>query len=502
MIAVEKYIHYYDAHQNILKDKLKKDMTKEWYSSQHKKNQRVLNQRERELNQDIFLNFDEIQNDLSNIFNNSNLQSTEVDLHGNIILGPKGGEYDASSAAKDLAKVLSNSDKELGIYLVYLDKVLSTIDSIHEKLEMPAISDLILGNSQNPNPKISGFLQANNNKEIFLLQSEESLATLETAYTTLQTAINGLSGFNTEMVSTAAKTEVMQELLSVIKGSLSSIKGILMEGELFAGLCNAAFTGLELIDKEMTGLSSIGKEEKDPKILSDKEILQNALNAISQNKIRKNNPNSDLTLTLGTEGGTAYLGISVKNHHTNFGKIKSENKYDFAQTLSLGSKANLYQQITNVSNQLQKLTGVDPIFYGQQAFGIHTWGRKSVKNAGTASYWEDYLDAVAVLNVLDRLAGEGGYGNFSRFLVVNGIVYSIDDILLSISKNPTQVYGFSVIQYVGRGINKWRDPEEGESDIDAALRRSEEVKSEMIERWQQSTLSTKINLAILNLIHF
>jgi len=491
MIAATNYIHYYENHQNILKN-IKQNMNVDWYSNQHRKNRRLLNQRERDLNKDLSLNFNQIQNDLSNIFNNQNLQAVDVDMHGLEIKGPRGGTYDASSAAKDLAKVLSNSRQELNIYLNYLERVLGTIDMIHDKLGLNQISALVLDHSNNPDAEIAGYLANKNGEEILI--NQESIAVLESSYESLREGINGLKSFNVEEVSSSAKTLEMQNFLKSIRGGINGIKGILLEGELFAGLCNGLFTGLDLIDVQMTGL---GKEKKDPRMKSDKQILQEAFNSLPSASVAKNNPNSDLTLTFNKDGGEAHVGISVKNHHTDFNSLPSvKNKYDFAQTLGLGSKANLYEEILKASHQLSKLTGVDPIFYGQQAFGVHKYGSAG-SQAGTASYWEDYLDAVAALNVLDRLAGEGGFGNFSRFLVVNGYVFSMDDILLSIAKHPDQVYGFSLLQYTGRGINSWRNKKSKETDMDAAIRRSEEAKAEMIDRWKGATLSTKINLAIL-----
>ena len=490
MIAVEGYIHYYEDSEGVVLKDIKQSMNIDWYAGQHRKNRKLLNQRENDLNKDLSLNFQEIQNDLSNIFSNQNLDSVDVGLYGETITGPKGGEYSATSVAKDLSRLLSNNTEQLNTYLDLLSNVLEKIDFIHEKLGLAQVSSLILNHAQNPDVEVAKYLMSKEGQELHI--SEENVNILAGHYESLQTAIYGLKNFNTGMVSSKAKTEAMQDLLKSIRGALNGTKGILLESELYAGLCQASFQGLDMIDIEMTG--AMGRQKKDPKMEADKQIFKEG--AENHSKTKKN-PNSDLTLTVGGNGGTATIGISVKNHHTDFNSLPSEkNKYDFAQTLGLGSKANLYEQIQKASYKLAALTGVDPIFYGQQAFGIHKRGSAGAQ-AGTASYWEDYLDAVAVLNVLDRLAGEGGYGNFSRFLVLNGYVFSMDDILLSISKNPDQVYGFSLLQYTGRGINSWRKKEKGERDRDAALRRSNEVKGEMIERWKSATLSTKINLAIL-----
>jgi len=493
MIAIEGYLHYYEDHQDILKD-LKKEQTASWYANQHKKNRRILNQREKDLNKDLSLNFSDLQQDLSNVFNIDSLQASEVDLHGKPIRRVRSqNDFDASSASYELANRLANSNEQLTQYIKYLSEVFEIIDQIHDKLGLNQVSALLLGHKNNPDAEIANYLIPHNGKTVMI--DDNSIQTLQSSYESLRIAVQGLLNFNTEMVRSKAKSETMQDLLKAVRGGLNGVKGILLEAELYEGLCKAHLDTLHILDVQMTGLKN-ATEKQDPNIRRDKKILEDT---IKEQTIQKNNPNSDITLKVSGHGGTGYIGISVKNHHTKLENLPSEvNKYDFAQTLSLGSKSNLYEQILNAQYYLSKLTIVDPIFYGQQAFGIHRYGLKNMgARSGNAFYWESYLDAVAVLNVLDRLAGEGGYANFSRFLVMNGLLFSVDDILLQISKNPDLVYGFSIEQYIGRGINSWRDPEEKETNTDAAERRSDEVKIEMIDRWKSATLSTKINLALL-----
>ena len=494
MITIEGYLHYYEDDQTILRD-IKQNMTKQWYATQHKKNRRLLNEREKELNKELTLNFKDVEAGLNQVFS-GDFESSDVTLKGESITGPRGGNYDASSVSQDIVKMLSKNSSALTEYVIALGKVLNTIDDIHEKFHIPSITALLAAHAENPDAEISQLLNELNNQGISLNQGQIEI--LLSSYKTLYNNLIQLENFHMSNAGQPAKTKEMQILLQSIKGSLNGIKGILAEGEAFAGLADATIKGHNEVLLWNTGnIKGIANIKNDPRIKADKSQFQNILKQLESIQLKGKDPHSDLMVRLGGEKGYGYVGISVKSAPKNFNLNAVLNKHNFSQTLGLGSKTNLYNQIINVKGKLQQLTDVDPILYGQQAFGVHRFG-KSGKQSGTASWWEDYLDAVAVLNVVDRLAGEGGFANFSRFLVVNGLLYSVDDILLEISKNPDQVYGFSIIQYIGRGINKWRKPEKEETNQDAAIRRSDEAKNEMIEVWKAASLQTKIYLGILN----
>lgn len=494
MIAAEGYLHYYEDDQKILKD-IKINMTKDWYASQHKKNRRILNQREKELNKELTLNFKDVENGLSQVFSKDNFQSSDVDLKGNEITGPKGGNYDASSVSQAVANIISKHSSALMQYSNALGKVLKTIDEIHSKLHLPSVMALLSAQAENPDAEISELLSNLNGQGIII--DEGQIGILLSTYNTLWDSIFQLEEFYNIGDGKPAKTAEMQTILKSIKGALNGAKGILAEGESYAGLAQATVKGhSEVLSWNTGNIKSIGRMINDPRLAEDKAQFENILKQLESIQLEGKDPHSDLMIRFGSDKGYGYVGVSVKSAPI-FNPNKDINKYDFSQTLGLGSKANLYSQILKVKGKLQQLTGVDPIFYGQQAFGVHKFGNDS-RQSGTAKWWSDYIDAVAVLNVLDRLAGEGGFANFSRFLVVNGILYSVDDILLEISKHPDQVYGFSVEQYVGREINKWEPRQAQGSTWGAAALRSDTVKPRMIAEWTAASLQTKIYLGILN----
>ena len=414
---------------------------------------------------------------------------------------PNGGkEYDASSLSKQFATRLKNNKELIRQYLEAVGQVCEKIDQAHENLGLASVKSLIMDQTVYQDGDIAAHLQASNNKIIKLNPGD--ITTLSSSYATMRENINNLRQYmHGENVGKTNVLEI-QDWLKAIGGSIKGIKGILLEAELFIGLINADIQGLELFDTLHTGHvnSDIIKAWRDdPKIKQmikqDQTVLSQLENLIN---VQGGNPHADITLSVkGQSGAIGYVGVSIKNTSNPFQQdLNKLNKYDFNQTLGLGSKVNLLNQIMTASSYLQILTVADPIFYGQQAFGIHSRTNAS-KNAGTASYWEDYLDAVALLNVLDRLSGEGGLGNFSSVLIVNGKVFLMSDVLSSIAQHPEMVYGFGPSQWTGRGINSWRSIQEGETMEEAAIRRSDEVKEEMLSVWQSSTLSTKINMAIL-----
>lgn len=140
-----------------------------------------------------------------------------------------------------MAKMLSKNSSALTEYVIALGKVLNTIDDIHEKFHIPSIIALLTAHAENPDAEISQLLSGLNNQGISL--NEGQIEILLSAYKTLYNNLVQLENFHMSNAGQPAKTKEMQILLQSIKGSLNGIKGILAEGETFAGLANATIKG-------------------------------------------------------------------------------------------------------------------------------------------------------------------------------------------------------------------------------------------------------------------
>lgn len=199
---------------------------------------------------------------------------------------------------------------------------------------------------------------------------------------------------------------------------------------------------------------------------------------------------NDVTVVYSSRGVITTFGISAK-----ISNASSRTK--------TGNKPPIKIHETSLATVLNLAKGKDgSVFTDFMTYNLAASNAKSdipaLNYSGVYTMWKDYVDYAIALNVLDYLAGDGSLYSNNILLIANGRVYSIEQVLQEIAKNP------SAISRAGKGAfaakrfteyNKWEGTVIGAHRNDQqAKQRSDQAISSLESVFQSIKIQIKLDL--------
>lgn len=228
-----------------------------------------------------------------------------------------------------------------------------------------------------------------------------------------------------------------------ISGSGSATLGIIA-GKLQGLWSNVVGAGAEIAwqKAEETGLKKFDKKlEKIFSKISGQNYSGKNLNisvevtgdkTTEKTKEIKSAAKSDVTITVSDNNVTVSYGVSVKQY-----KYNPKAGVSYIKLVSGTSFLKAAEKYTNAGKDrgyLLNLAGGHP----NDIKGLY--GGNAFSTANLNSLWDELVQSVVIMNFLDVIAGLGTTAMDNvLYLVSNGNVYAIDDILINLINNPDSI---------------------------------------------------------------
>ena len=293
--------------------------------------------------------------------------------------------------------------------------------------------------------------------------------------------------------------ELVAKIIGKFGGTMSHINGSLYE----LAICEMFYdTKLEISDKVYNITSDwIGSDYVD--IDLDNRLVKDAVNNKQIPAKRKNK--TDVMLTISKDGvsmdTSTDLGISAKKSNSTK-KVKGKNgKERFGGEIKLEDSKNLFTLLklaTIYKSETYNMSNIYHIAAVQQE--ITEGDEKKVYSHGSLlNAWRSLVKSVVSLNFLDALSGVSSSGNMAAFLVINDEFYGIGSILDAILNNPRAVtIEGGQKRDVFYKLNTWEDDKTVDNTINKE-KRSERVKEALTQKMNETLVTTKLNMGLLNL---
>lgn len=214
--------------------------------------------------------------------------------------------------------------------------------------------------------------------------------------------LNNVSGRTEEIALCAAAGALLET-----EGQLAKM---LPKGEAFAGVTGGG------------GFLSVQTTEKQSAEFKD---LLNSVEKGNQATFNKN----DVSIVYSSGGVITAFGISAKVSNAS-SKTKSGKAPIKIHDTSLAS-------ILNLAKTKDGSTFTDFMTYNLAAGNTNSDVSELKAPSGVYAMWKSYVDYAIALNTLDYLAGDASLYSNNVLLIANGNVYSIDQVLQQIGKNPS-----------------------------------------------------------------
>lgn len=494
MIGVGYYLYAFpnDALEQI------KSKKEEIYDARNKVKEYDLNrfdEKNESLNEGLIVDFEKIEQSLEKIFNKKNDESLFLNkVYEGQITGPRGGTLDYTmSNASNVSKMIYQDVGNLDKYMNTLKKVINEIDSIHTTLKLPAMEKYLWSSAKGRRKTALGTKKTG----VISIPSGQR-STLNSTYDKLRENIQILKSLQkNKNIKNDIKQEDLSELLKSINSCIYGVRGILYEATSAKSLLESDNVFLQDFNDKLS-VYMTGSKDKN----IDKQITKNKENIKEINSIKTINNNPKVDILLQFEKNKASIGLSMKKSQ-NFNS--SLNRY--YDKVGLGTAANLLTLIFKNFHGFGAKNSHDLYYWGALSYSAFGKENKNAQNKGAElkQYWKEFLNQVALLNVLDFLSGSGEDSkDFAQFLIVNDRVYFVKDIINKLyeDENMKHLYGYinkKDARARGTSLNRmlWKNTGNIESDKQM---RSEELYQYINSDFKAITLSVKIDIAFLKYI--
>lgn len=276
--------------------------------------------------------------------------------------------------------------------------------------------------------------------------------------------LNNVSGRTEEIALCAAAGALLE-----VEGQLAKM---LPKGEAFAGVTGGGgFLSVQMTEKQSAEF---------------KELLYSTEKG-NQASFNKN----DVTIVYSSGGVITTFGISSKVSNAS-SKTKSGKAPIKIHDTSLAS-------ILNLAKSKDGSTFTDFMTYNLAAGNTNSDISDLKAPSGVYTMWKSYVDYAIALNTLDYLAGDASLYSNNVLLIANGNVYSIEQVLQQIGKNPTALSragkgAFSAQRFVS--YNTWvgANTPGVHRNEQQANQRSESVISDLESAFQAVKIQIKLDL--------